>query len=1156
MSSKSKKAAAPGGVDIRAFFSGSSQTKASSSSQAKPSQQSQKTNGGSSLKRKAEVDDDHDTPPKKKAASKARKVIDISDDDDDAPPPLPKTAAKRSKAVLVSSDEEEPAPKKAKPRPKDDTKPAPKRKKPEVILSSDDDEASPSPKKKSTPAKLPAKTVAKPRKSGSSKKKDEEYSVASDDDDDDLIPTKSKGKQPAPKKKAPAKEKAKKEADGEEEPKKKFNYYAHQAAKKAAPTNYGAKEVPDGSPDCLAGLSFVFTGELSSFSRDDAISIAKRFGGRVVGQPSTRTDYVVLGDNAGPSKLAAIKKHGIRTLDEDAFLDLIAKRTGTGEIDEKTKKKMEKEQKDIKIAAKEMEKREKQEAKASASSGHKGADPSMQLWTTRYAPQSLKEICGNKSSVEKLLLWLQEWPASYKADFKKPGKNAMNTNRAVLITGPPGIGKTTSAHLCAKLAGYTPIELNASDARSKKLVENGMNINNTSLDSYIGGSKQTNSLGVAITDRTCLIMDEVDGMSSGDRGGVGALNALIKKSKIPIICIANDKGAQKLKPLQATTFGMSFHKPPANQVRSRIMTITFKEKMDLPGNVIDQLITGSQSDIRQVLNMLSTWKLSSSKMTFDEGKTLTKMNEKYQIMSPFDITSKILGPYMFSPTEKKSLGDKMELYFQDHSFVPLFIQENYLKSQPTKLRNLEGPEKALKQLELMDRAASSISDGDLVDGMIHGPEQHWALMPLHAVCSTVRPASFVFGQGAHYGGPMECHSLNGWMRLKASGDKHELRQQYIPALFPHIVRPLIEDGSDAVEDIIECMDGYYLNKDDWDSVVELGVDTNKDDIILKKIPAAVKTAFTRKYNASEHPIAYHKAQDLGKAPKKLASAGEKPDLEDAFEMDEEVVEGSDDEESSGSGGRAKKKEGIEGDKLLQAAKPKKKPGRVGLGSAYDIFIDSPDLDMEGQIHFQPRAPAHYPCGPAVAGQNMAVGPNIGWANAVPDAAATVDMMVGGTRLTFKGAGYHDKTWSPQPFGASVALWYWGHGRVGPYSVVWFDSLNVDGTEHGSAYVAKDNTILVASCDLSSIRVRPTGENATYPPGSDTGLPSGYHITLDLGPEGVLEIDATVVESLMPLPWYGRFVGNLRGSITPVGGAGGDLMSGVALFEQLKPNEQI
>jgi replication factor C subunit 1 len=58
-----------------------------------------------------------------------------------------------------------------------------------------------------------------------------------------------------------------------------------------------------------------------------------------------------------------------------------------------------------------------------------------------------------------------------RANFKKPGKNGMNNFRGVMITGPPGIGKTSSAHLCAKLAGFTPIELNASDARSKKLVE-------------------------------------------------------------------------------------------------------------------------------------------------------------------------------------------------------------------------------------------------------------------------------------------------------------------------------------------------------------------------------------------------------------------------------------------------------------------------------------------------------------------------------------------------------------------------------------------------------------------------------------------------------------------------------------------------------------
>ena len=60
---------------------------------------------------------------------------------------------------------------------------------------------------------------------------------------------------------------------------------------------------------------------------------------------------------------------------------------------------------------------------------------------------------------------------NYKSGFKKPGKDGMGIYRAVLISGPPGIGKTTSAHLMAQMAGYNPIELNASDARSKKLVE-------------------------------------------------------------------------------------------------------------------------------------------------------------------------------------------------------------------------------------------------------------------------------------------------------------------------------------------------------------------------------------------------------------------------------------------------------------------------------------------------------------------------------------------------------------------------------------------------------------------------------------------------------------------------------------------------------------
>ena len=50
------------------------------------------------------------------------------------------------------------------------------------------------------------------------------------------------------------------------------------------------------------------------------------------------------------------------------------------------------------------------------------------------------------------------------------------------------------------------------------------------------------------------------------------------------------------------------------------------------------------------------------------------MNEKYSIMTPFNVINKMLGPYLFSSTARESLGDKIELYFHDHAFIPLFIQ--------------------------------------------------------------------------------------------------------------------------------------------------------------------------------------------------------------------------------------------------------------------------------------------------------------------------------------------------------------------------------------------------------------------------------------------------------------------------------------------------
>jgi replication factor C subunit 1 len=115
------------------------------------------------------------------------------------------------------------------------------------------------------------------------------------------------------------------------------------AKRSAGPSAPGSKEIPVGQPNCLAGLTFVFTGELDSLSREEASDLAKRYGGyvrcpillltttlkmrrRVTGAPSRVTSYVVLGTGAGPKKLETIQKQNLKTLNEDQFLELIGKR--------------------------------------------------------------------------------------------------------------------------------------------------------------------------------------------------------------------------------------------------------------------------------------------------------------------------------------------------------------------------------------------------------------------------------------------------------------------------------------------------------------------------------------------------------------------------------------------------------------------------------------------------------------------------------------------------------------------------------------------------------------------------------------------------------------------------------------------------------------
>ncbi len=209
------------------------------------------------------------------------------------------------------------------------------------------------------------------------------------------------------------------------------------------------------------------------------------------------------------------------------------------------------------------------------------SQPVAQLWTTKYAPTQLNHICGNKSNVEKIQSWLKNWPKSKKYDFRGRERMDMGGFRAIMISGLRAIGKTTAAHLAAKLEGYDTLESNASDTRSKKLVDSGISdvVNNTSLLGFFAGDgKKVDTTKKKIV----LIMDEVDGMSAGDRGGVGALAKFCKKTEVPLILICNERRLPKMKPFDHVAFDIKFTRPTVDQIRSRIMTICHREGLKLP----------------------------------------------------------------------------------------------------------------------------------------------------------------------------------------------------------------------------------------------------------------------------------------------------------------------------------------------------------------------------------------------------------------------------------------------------------------------------------------------------------------------------------------------------------------------------------------------
>jgi chromosome transmission fidelity protein 18 len=251
-----------------------------------------------------------------------------------------------------------------------------------------------------------------------------------------------------------------------------------------------------------------------------------------------------------------------------------------------------------------------------------------QMWTEKYRARKFTDLVGDERTHRSVLKWLKAWdnivfPGSVKAKPKKAfqdrdGSFERQNRKILLLTGPPGLGKTTLAHVCARQAGYEVLEINASDDRSRDVVKGRIK------DAL--GTENVRGIREQGQDRKagrpmCVVVDEVDGVvtGSGAGGEGGFTKALIdlvlldqknaaqptgQQSKFknkkagdkfrllrPLILICNDVYAPSLRPLRNSSFAEIVHvrKAPLERVIARLKDVFEKEHIPADGDALRRL---------------------------------------------------------------------------------------------------------------------------------------------------------------------------------------------------------------------------------------------------------------------------------------------------------------------------------------------------------------------------------------------------------------------------------------------------------------------------------------------------------------------------------------------------------------------------------------
>ena len=204
----------------------------------------------------------------------------------------------------------------------------------------------------------------------------------------------------------------------------------------------------------------------------------------------------------------------------------------------------------------------------------------MSDWTEKYRPSTLSEVRGNNKARDALKEWADTW-----ADHRE----------AVILHGTPGVGKTSAAHALANDMGWPTIELNASDSRTKDVIER-----------VAGEAAKSGTLTAGGQGRRLVIMDEADNIhGNADRGGARAIGSLVTEASQPRILIANEY-YEMSNSLRNNCQDIEFSAVQQRSIVPVLRDICRKEDIGYTDAVIEDIAEQNSGDLRGAITDLQT----------------------------------------------------------------------------------------------------------------------------------------------------------------------------------------------------------------------------------------------------------------------------------------------------------------------------------------------------------------------------------------------------------------------------------------------------------------------------------------------------------------------------------------------------------------------